>query len=51
MGVSSDLSGAFLCKMLIDGGILSEDKVEYASYKKDCYDHFVDMMGSRVATG
>lgn len=51
IGVSSDLSGAFLCKMLIDGGILSEDKVEFASYKKDYYDHFVDMMGSRVATG
>ena len=33
IGVSSDLSGAFLCKMLIDGGILSEDKVEY-SYKE-----------------
>ena len=32
MGVSSDLSGAFLCKMLIDGGILSEDKVEYANH-------------------
>lgn len=51
LGVSSDLSGAFLCKMLIDGGILSEDKVEFASYKKDYCDHFVDMMGARVATG
>lgn len=51
IGASSDLTGAFLLKMILDSGMLSEDKVEYVSYKKDLYDHFTDMMGARVATG
>lgn len=45
IGVSSDLTGAFLCKMMIDSGVLSDEKVEFASFKKDLYDHFTDMMG------
>lgn len=51
IGASSDLTGAFLCKMMIDSGILSEGKVEFASFKKDLYDHFTDIMGARVTTG
>ncbi len=51
IGASPDLVGAFLCKMMVDGGILSENKVEFASYKKDYYDHFTDIMGARVTTG
>ena len=51
IGASSDLTGAFLCKMMVDSGVLSDEKVEFASFKKDLYDHFTDMMGARVATG
>ena len=51
MDVSSDLVGAYLCKILIDGSILSENKIEFASYEYDKFDRFVDMMGSRVASG
>ena len=51
IGASSDLTGAFLFKMILDSGMLSEDKVEYVTYKKDLYDHFTDIMGARVATG
>lgn len=51
IGASPDLTGAFLFKMILDSGMLSEDKVEYVTYKKDLYDHFTDMMGARVATG
>lgn len=50
IGVSSDLTGAFLCKMMIDSGVLSDEKVEFASFKKDLYDYFTDMMGARVTT-
>lgn len=51
IGASSDLTGAFLFKMILDSGMLSEDKVEYVTYKKDLYDHFTDIMGARVTTG
>ena len=51
IGVSADLVGAYLCTLFIDEGVLSEKDVEFASYKEDNYDKFVDMMGARVATG
>lgn len=51
VGASPDLTGAFLCRMMVDGGVLSDEKVEFASFKKDLYDHFTDIMGARVATG
>ena len=51
IGASPDLTGAFLCKMMVDGGVLSDEKVEFASFKKDLYDHFTDIMGARVTTG
>ena len=50
IGASPDLTGAFLCKMMVDSGVLSDEKVEFASFKKDLYDHFTDIMGARVTT-
>ena len=52
IGVKSDLSGAYLFKLCLDSGIFSETRdVRFSIYENDIYDHFIDVMGGRVATG
>ena len=52
IGVKNDLSGAYLFKLCLDSGIFSEIRdVRFSTWENDIYDHFLDVMGGRVATG